>query len=46
MTNEGQRVADLLSALDEETSAQGESLAALKIHKRGVMQGLFPSAGG
>jgi len=46
MTNEGQRVADLLSALDEEISAQGESLAALKVHKRGLMQGLFPSAGG
>ena len=43
---EQQRIAELLSALDEEISAQGESLAALKIHKRGVMQGLFPSAGG
>ena len=44
--NEQQRIAELLSALDEEISAQGESLAALKVHKRGLMQGLFPSGGG
>jgi len=40
--NEQQRIAELLSAVDEEISAQGEALAALKVHKRGLMQGLFP----
>jgi len=39
---EQQRIAELLSAVDEEISAQGEALAALKVHKRGLMQGLFP----
>jgi len=43
---EQQRIAEFFNSIDEETSAQGESLAALKIHKRGVMQGLFPSGGG
>ena len=46
MSNEQQRIAELLSVVDEEISAQGESLAALKVHKRGLMQGLFPSGGG
>lgn len=41
MTNEGRRIAELLSALDEQISAQGEALAALKVHKKGLMQGLF-----
>ncbi len=38
---EQQRIAELLSALDEQITAQGEALAALKVHKRGLMQGLF-----
>jgi len=42
MSNEQQRIAELLTAIDEEISAQGEALAALKVHKRGLMQGLFP----
>ena len=46
MSNEQQRIAELLSVVDEEISAQGEALAALKVHKRGLMQGLFPSGGG
>jgi len=45
MSNEQQRIAELLTAIDEEISAQGEALAALKVHKRGLMQGLFPSGG-
>jgi len=40
---EQQRIAELLSAVDEEISAQGEAVAALKVHKKGLMQGLFPS---
>ncbi|MCC6569771.1 MAG: hypothetical protein IT315_11095 [Anaerolineales bacterium] len=43
MTNEQQRIAELLTALDGQISAQGEALAALKVHKRGLMQGLFPN---
>ncbi len=46
MTNEGQRISDLLTALDEQISAQGEALAALKVHKKGLMQGLFAGGGG
>jgi type I restriction enzyme S subunit len=41
--NEQQRIAELLSVLDEQISAQGETVAALKVHKKGLMQGLFPS---
>ncbi|HMS00716.1 MAG TPA: restriction endonuclease subunit S [Anaerolineales bacterium] len=40
---EQQRIAELLTALDEQISAQGEALAALKVHKKGLMQGLFPN---
>ena len=40
---EQQRIAELLSALDEQISAQSEAVAALKVHKKGLMQGLFPS---
>ena len=43
---EQQRIAELLSVVDEEIIAQGEVLAALKVHKQGLMQGLFPSGGG
>jgi len=39
---EQQRIAELLTALDEQISAQGEALAGLKVHKRGLLQGLFP----
>jgi type I restriction enzyme S subunit len=42
---EQQRIAELLSVLDEQISAQGEALAALKVHKKGLMQQLFPSEG-
>lgn len=43
---EQQRIAELLTALDEQISAQGEALAALKVHKKGLMQGLFAGGGG
>jgi len=42
MTNEQQRIAELLSAIDEQITAQSEAVAALKVHKKGLMQGLFP----
>jgi len=41
LPEEQQRIAELLSAVDEEISAQGEAVAALKVHKKGLMQGLF-----
>jgi len=46
LLEEQQRIAELLSALDEQISVQGEALAALKVHKKGLMQGLFPSGAG
>jgi type I restriction enzyme S subunit len=39
---EQHRIADCLASLDELIRAQGERLAALKAHKRGLMQQLFP----
>ena len=41
---EQQKIADCLSAIDDEIAAQTEKIAALKQHKKGLMQGLFPSA--
>jgi type I restriction enzyme S subunit len=42
---EQQKIAELLTSLDEEIEAQGQRLAALQVHKKGLLQGLFPSAG-
>jgi len=39
---EQQKIADCLSSLDELNTAQSEKLEALKTHKKGLMQGLFP----
>jgi type I restriction enzyme S subunit len=44
--NEQQRIADCLSSLDETILAQTQKLAALKTHKQGLMQQLFPSPEG
>ena len=44
--DEQQRIADGLSALDTKIAAAAEKLAALKTHKRGLMQQLFPSPEG
>lgn len=41
---EQQKIADCLSSLDEQISAQTEKIEALKTHKKGLMQALFPSA--
>lgn len=40
--DEQQRIAAALSSLDELIATQTDRLAALKIHKKGLMQGLFP----
>jgi len=40
---EQQKIADCLSSLDEQISAQAEKIEALKVHKKGLMQALFPS---
>lgn len=40
---EQQRIADCLSALDDLIAAQTQTIEALKTHKQGLMQQLFPS---
>jgi type I restriction enzyme S subunit len=40
---EQNRIADCLSSLDETIFAQSQKLVALKTHKQGLMQQLFPS---
>ncbi len=42
---EQQKIADCLSSLDELIAAQGRKLEALRDHKKGLMQHLFPRAG-
>ncbi len=41
-TGEQQKIADCLSSLDELITAQASKVDALKIHKKGLMQHLFP----
>lgn len=41
---EQQRIADCLSSLDTRITAETQQLAALKTHKQGLMQQLFPVA--
>lgn len=43
---EQQRIADCLASHDDLITAQTQKLAALKTHKKGLMQQLFPSVGG
>ena len=43
---EQQKIADCLTSLDELINAQSRKIEALKIHKKGLMQGLFPSVEG
>jgi type I restriction enzyme S subunit len=40
---EQQKIADCLSSVDKLITAQTEKIEALKVHKKGLMQGLFPS---
>ena len=42
---EQQKIADCLSSLDEVITAQTQKLGALKAHKKGLMQQLFPAEG-
>ena len=44
-SNEQQKIADCLSSLDELITAQNQKLDALKAHKKGLMQQLFPAEG-
>ena len=44
-TKEQQKIADCLTSLDEVIAAQGRKVEALKAHKRGLMQQLFPREG-
>ena len=41
---EQQRISDCLTSLDDLITAQTQKLQALKTHKKGLMQQLFPSA--
>jgi len=42
-TNEQQKIADCLSSLDDLIMTQSQKLDILKVHKKGLMQGLFPA---
>ena len=42
--DEQQKISDCLSSLDDQITAQTEKIESLKLHKKGLMQGLFPSA--
>mgnify|MGYP006397821931 CR=1 FL=1 len=44
-SGEQQRIASCLSSLDDLIAAQNNKLEALKTHKKGLMQQLFPSPG-
>jgi type I restriction enzyme, S subunit len=44
-STEQQKIADCLTSLDEVIAAQGQKVEALKTHKRGLMQQLFPREG-
>ena len=43
--DEQQKIADCLSSLDELIAARGRKVEALKAHKKGLMQQLFPQEG-
>jgi type I restriction enzyme S subunit len=44
-TNEQQKIADCLFSLDEVINAESKKLESLKVHKKGLMQNLFPQEG-
>ena len=41
--DEQQKIADCLSSIDDLITAQTQKLEALKAHKKGLMQQLFPA---
>lgn len=45
LPEEQQKIADCLSSIDELITAQGQKLDAIKSHKKGLMQQLFPAEG-
>ena len=45
LEREQQKIADCLTSLDDVIAAQGRKVEALKAHKRGLMQQLFPREG-
>ena len=44
-SSEQEKIAECLSSIDEEINAIKEKVEQLKIHKKGLMQKLFPAAG-
>jgi type I restriction enzyme, S subunit len=44
--NEQEKIADCLSSLDDLITAQTQKIDTLKVHKKGLMQQLFPSVNG
>ena len=40
---EQQKIADCLSSLDDQIQAQTQKIESLKLHKKGLMQQLFPN---
>lgn len=42
-TKEQQKIADVFSSVDKLITAQSDKIEALKEHRKGLMQGLFPS---
>ena len=42
--SEAKKIADCLSSLDNLITAQSQKIDALKLHKKGLMQALFPAA--
>jgi type I restriction enzyme S subunit len=41
---EQQKIASCLSSIDALITAQAEKIEQLKLHKKGLMQGLFPKS--
>ncbi|MCX6279325.1 MAG: hypothetical protein NT004_14700 [Bacteroidetes bacterium] len=42
LLQEHQKIASCLSSLDELIGVQSQKVEALKLHKKGLLQGLFP----
>lgn len=46
MPKEQQKIADTLSSIDDLINAQSQKVEDLKLHKKGLLQGLFPDLNG